>query len=181
MALRFTAAPIDGIWIVESDFRRDDRGSFGRLFSAAEFEQQGLEYRLTEVSLSCNTQAGTLRGMHYQRAPHAEAKLVRAVTGAVFDVVVDLRPGSATLGKWFGLELRAESHKALYVPRGFAHGFITLSPGTDVLYQITDTYEPSAATGFCWDDGEVAIPWPSHPAVVSESDRALPRFRERLA
>ena len=98
-----------------------------------------------------------------------------------FDVVVDLRPGSATLGKWFGLELHAESHKALYVPRGFAHGFITLLPGTDVLYQITDTYEPSAATGFRWDDGEVAITWPLHPAVVSESDGALPRFRERLA
>jgi len=180
VALRFTRGPLDGVWLVESDFRSDERGSFGRIFSAKDFGRHGLEYRLTEVSLSRNAVAGTLRGMHYQRDPHAETKLVRAVSGALYDVVVDVRPGSPTAGKWFGLELRAEDNLALYVPAGFAHGFLTLAPHTDVLYHITDSFAPAAATGFYWDDKEVGIAWPAAPTVISGADAALPSFRDRV-
>ena len=136
----------------------------------------GLEGNLSETSVSFNKMRGTLRGIHYQYSPDEEAKLVRVTMGAAFDVAVDLRQESPTYLKWYGVELSVQNHLALYIPKGFAHGFITLEDSTEVLYQITDTYNPERTTGFAWNDPEVAIAWPIAPAVISEKDQSLPNF-----
>lgn len=174
--MKFTETSIPGASLVEMEPSRDERGSFGRIFSAKEFRARGLPDDLTEVSISSNFHCGTLRGMHYQRDPHGEIKLVRAVRGAIFDVIVDLRNGSPTFCKWLGCELSSENGRSLLVPSGCAHGFLTLSDVTDVLYQITDTYEPSAVAGFAWDDPALGIGWPFSPVVISEKDKHWPPF-----
>lgn len=172
--MRITPAPLPGLFLVGDEPSRDERGSFTRIFSSAEFSRHGLEPDLTEVSLSDNPHRGTLRGMHFQRHPHSETKLVRVVRGSVFDAVVDIRPGSPTFGRWFGLELTALGGLALYIPRGFAHGFLTLAEDTVVLYHISPTFCPAAAAGFHWNDPGVAIEWPATPSTISEKDRTLP-------
>jgi len=174
--MTFSALEIPGLFQVDAEARRDARGSFARVFSPNEFEKQGLESLLTEVSISSNTLRGTLRGMHFQQDPHGENKLVRVVRGAVFDVVVDLRRDSPTFCKWYGAELSCDNGRALFIPRGCAHGFLTLADGTDVLYQITDTFDSTSATGFAWNDPAFGIAWPFHPQVVSERDQAWPAF-----
>lgn len=174
--MKFTETPLPGAFLVESEPHKDDRGFFARMFSAREFRDHGLRGDLTEVSLSRNLKAGTLRGMHFQRSPHEETKLVRVVRGRAFDVIVDIRNASPTCGKWFGQELSAETGAALYVPAGFAHGFLTLEDQTDVLYQITDTFCPEAASGFAWNDPTVAIGWPETPRVISAADQSRQEF-----
>lgn len=163
--------------MVEMETISDNRGHFARAFSAGIFQAQGLVSGLTEISLSRNFKKGTLRGMHFQYEPHAETKLVRVVRGRAFDVIVDMRPASSAFGKWFGTELDAESGRALYAPRGFAHGFLTLEDNTDVLYQISDSFEPSAASGFPWNDPDVGIRWPGVPVILSPADLARPPFQ----
>lgn len=170
----FTATELDGLWIVDPEPRTDERGSFARTFCAREFAEHGLQDRVAQMNVSQNRRRGTLRGMHYQRSPHGETKLVRATRGAIFDVVVDLRPDSPTHRRWAGFELTAASGRALYVPLGFAHGFQTLTDDTEVLYLMGSPYEPSAATGVRFDDPAIGVAWPLPPVALSEADRNLP-------
>ena len=172
----FTETSVQGAWVVEAERRADERGFFARTWDTEEFAQSGLSGRLVQCSLSFNTRRGTLRGMHYQAPPHEEAKLVRCTAGAIFDVALDLRPGSATFRRWFGVELSAQNRLALYVPEGCAHGFVTLTDDSEVLYQISEFYEPAAARGVRWDDPAFGIEWPAEVLVINERDRTYPDF-----
>jgi dTDP-4-dehydrorhamnose 3,5-epimerase len=170
--VRFVTTALDGVWMIELDRLEDERGSFARTFCESEFAGNGLPTRFPQCNLSTNRSAGTLRGMHFNVAPYEEGKLVRCVRGAVYDVVVDMRRGSETSWSWCGIELSAENGRALYVPPGFAHGFMTLLDGSDVYYHMTESYRPDASRGFRWDDPAVGIEWPSVPTVVSDRDQS---------
>jgi dTDP-4-dehydrorhamnose 3,5-epimerase len=159
----------------------DERGAFARTFCTKIFSEHGLDARIAQCSISRNTRAGTLRGMHFQTSPFEEAKLVRCTAGAIFDVAVDVRPQSKTFGAWVGATLSAENGEALFIPAGFAHGFLTLSDETEVFYQISTAYAPEAARGFSYDDPDVGIAWPQPPAVISERDAALPPLASTIA
>jgi dTDP-4-dehydrorhamnose 3,5-epimerase len=172
--------PLTGAFVVEVEPRRDERGFFARTYDREQFAAHGLAAEIDQVSVSYNVRAGTLRGMHYQADPHGEEKLVRCVRGAIHDVIVDLRPDSPTFRAWFGIDLDAESRRALYIPKGMAHGFQTLADGAEVLYQISTPYVPDASRGVRWDDDAFGIRWPD-PAggrVISERDRTYPDFRQ---
>lgn len=173
----FAETPLAGAWLLEPERFKDERGHFARTFCREDFAARGLDPGIAQCSVSFNHRRGTLRGLHFQAAPHEEVKLVRCTRGAVWDVVVDLRPGSPTFKRHFAAVLSAERGTALYVPRGFAHGFLTLEDGTEVFYQISEPYAPESARGYCWDDPAFGIPWPEAPAVISDRDRALPRFK----
>jgi dTDP-4-dehydrorhamnose 3,5-epimerase len=173
----FTSTSIGGVWIIEAERLEDDRGFFARTWDAEEFADRGLNPKLVQCSISYNWTRGTLRGMHYQVAPHEEAKLVRCTAGAIFDVALDLRPDSPTFGESFGTELSAENRCALYVPEGCAHGFLTLDDGSEVHYQISQSYAPEAARGVRWDDPAFAISWPDEVVVINERDRSYPNFQ----
>jgi dTDP-4-dehydrorhamnose 3,5-epimerase len=173
-AVRFESTGLSGVIVIELEPHVDDRGAFARVFCEREFAAAGLPTSFPQCNLSMNHRRGTLRGMHCNAAPHGEAKLVRCVRGAVHDVVVDLRRDSPTSLQWIGVELTAENRRALYVPPGFAHGFLTLADDTDVYYHMGDFYRPDAARGFRWDDPSVGIDWPEVPTVVSAADRAYP-------
>lgn len=175
--MRFIPTPLVGAFVVESDAQMDERGAFYRTFCRQEFEAHGLPGDFVQASLSCNHARGTLRGMHFQAEPRPEQKLVRCVGGAVHDVIVDLRPASATFCRWFGAELSAANRVALFVPAGFAHGFLTLEDESDVLYQMTEFYVPGLAAGVRWNDPAFGIAWPFDPAIVSARDRDYPDFR----
>ena len=174
--MKFVATPLAGVWLVAPEPIADERGLFARTFCAREFAAQGLDPRLVQCSTSFNRRKGTLRGLHYQVPPHAEAKLVRVTRGAIFDVAVDLRPGSPTRHRWHGVELSADNRLGLYIPEGCAHGFQTLCDDTEVLYQMSAFHAPDAARGVRWDDPALAIRWPDpeHP-ILSERDRGLPQ------
>ncbi|MDP1600738.1 dTDP-4-dehydrorhamnose 3,5-epimerase [Phenylobacterium sp.] len=172
--MRFTATDIDGVVIVDLDVISDDRGSFSRLHCPEDFAAAGHPFLPAQTSLSRNAKARTLRGMHYEAAPHAEAKLVRATRGAIFDVAVDLRADSPTYLRWTGTELSAENGRALLIGQGMAHGFITLEDDTDVLYQIDRMFEPGHGRGVRWNDPRFGIEWPLTPLVISERDAAYP-------
>lgn len=172
--MRFEPTDIAGLWVVRLDWRTDARGGFARLFDTETFAARGLPAAFPQVSVSTTRLAGSLRGLHIQRPPHGETKLVRCVRGALFDVVVDLRPDSPTRGCWQGLILRADDDQLLVVPPGCAHGFQTLVDGTDVLYQISAPYAPDHADGVRFDDPAFGIGWPLPVTVVSERDRAWP-------
>jgi dTDP-4-dehydrorhamnose 3,5-epimerase len=174
--MRFTPTPLAGAYLVDSDASADERGEFYRTFCRREFEAHGLPGDFVQSSLSRNLLRGTLRGMHYQQAPHAEQKLVRCVRGAVHDVIVDLRPDSATFCRWFGAELSADNRAALFIPAGFAHGFLTLADNSDILYQMTEFYMPALAAGVRWNDPAFAIEWPFEPSSLSARDRAYADF-----
>ena len=152
----------------------DERGAFARRFCTDEFLALGLETDLVQRSISFNARAGTLRGMHFQAPPHLEAKIVRCTRGAIFDVLVDLRQGSPTYGHWHGEELTADNRVALYIPKGFAHGFQSLIDNTEVDYEITPAYVPGSAAGFRFDDPALAIDWPVADVIISPRDEALP-------
>ncbi|MCA1684726.1 MAG: dTDP-4-dehydrorhamnose 3,5-epimerase [Planctomycetia bacterium] len=173
----FLELDLAGAFLVEPERLEDGRGFFARTWCRREFEARGLDPRLAQCSVSFNARRGTLRGMHYQAAPHAEAKLVRCTRGAVFDVVLDLRPGSPTFARWASSELTADDHRMLYVPAGFAHGFQTLADRTEVFYQMSEPFEPSSARGVRWDDPAFGIAWPpAADRVISERDRGFPDF-----
>lgn len=175
--MKFTELSLSGAFLVELEPHADERGFFARAYSAREFRDHSLRDDLTEISLSRNLKAGTLRGMHFQRPPHEETKLVRVTRGRVFDVIVDIRNSSPTRGRWLGFELSSDNGQALYIPGGFAHGFLTLENQTDVLYQITDTFHADAADGFAWNDPTVAIKWPRTPTIISAADQSRPKSR----
>jgi dTDP-4-dehydrorhamnose 3,5-epimerase len=172
--MTFTEVPLAGAYTVDVSRVGDERGFFARSFCAAEFAAQGLAPVMSQCSVSFNAAKGTLRGLHYQTAPHAEEKLVRCTRGAIFDVIVDLRPGSPTYREWYGTELTADNHRALYVPKGFAHGFVTLADAAEVYYMISVPYAAGFAAGVRWNDPAVGIRWPLAPAVISERDAGFP-------
>jgi dTDP-4-dehydrorhamnose 3,5-epimerase len=174
--LRFVACPLAGAFEVEAEPIADERGFFARTFCAETFVTHGLEPTAAQCSVSWNRARGTLRGMHWQTAPHGEAKLVRCTRGAIHDVIVDLRRDSPTFLRAHGVLLDAASRRALYVPRGFAHGFITLEDDTEVLYQMSAVQVPQAARGARWNDPAFGIRWPLTPAVMSARDRDYPDF-----
>ena len=172
--MKFNKTELEGLWVVESELFEDGRGSFLRTFSTSEFEQNGLKLDTINCYLTSNYVVGTLRGMHYQIEPYSEDKLVRCVAGTIFDVAVDLRPKSETYCQWFGIELSAENRKALFISKGFAHGFVTLTDNTLLQYQISNYYKPEAEGGLHWDDPKIGIQWPIEPKVISEKDRNHP-------
>ena len=172
--MRFAETRIRGVWLIELEPIADERGFFARTFCAREMEQHGLSPVVAQCSVSLSRKRGTVRGMHWQARPHAEAKLVRCVRGSLFDVALDVRPGSPTFGEWVSAELAAENRRALYVPECVAHGFQTLEDDTEVLYQISEFYHPESARGARWDDPAFGIRWPIEGAVVSDRDRSWP-------
>lgn len=175
--MRFEEISLPGAFIVELVTNDDERGFFARTFCEREFAEHRLPTRFPQCNLSRNRRAGTLRGMHYERLPNHESKLVRCATGAIYDVIVDLRPDSRTRYRSFGVELSRDNGRALFVPAGFAHGFVTLADETDVFYHMGDSYRPGSARGFRYDDPHFAIEWPRSPAVISERDATYPDFR----
>ena len=172
----FTELDISGVFLVEPELRGDDRGFFARTWCQEEFKRRGLDDRLLQCSVSFNAKKGTLRGMHYQVAPYREAKLVRCTHGAIYDVALDLRSESPTFKRHVGVELSEQNRKMLYVPQGFAHGFITLRDQTEVLYHISEFWSPAHARGVRWDDPAFAIKWPARPEIISDRDRDYPDF-----
>jgi dTDP-4-dehydrorhamnose 3,5-epimerase len=169
--MKFSPTLIDGAYLIEWEAFDDERGYFARTRSNEEFSALGLDNDLSECSVSFNNRRGTLRGMHYQAAPHEETKLVMCIGGLIFDALVDLRPGSETYLKTFSAELSLANRRMLYVPAGVAHGFITLEEDSYVQYQIGADYEPDAARGVRWNDPQFGIEWPMSPVVISDRDR----------
>ncbi|HEV2720617.1 MAG TPA: dTDP-4-dehydrorhamnose 3,5-epimerase [Thermoanaerobaculia bacterium] len=174
--MRFVETLLAGAFLVEPEPRADARGFFARTFCAAEFAERGLASAFVQSNVSFNHAAGTLRGMHYQLPPSAETKLVRCTSGAVYDVIVDLRPGSPTYLRHFGVELTAANRRALYVPAMFAHGYETLSDGAEVVYQVDAFYAPDCERGLRHDDPALGIRWPLPVRVISEKDQSWPTF-----
>ncbi|MSP96934.1 MAG: dTDP-4-dehydrorhamnose 3,5-epimerase [Betaproteobacteria bacterium] len=173
--MKLTTTPIEGVVVLQADCASDERGYFVRLHSAPEFEAHSLPPVFEQTGISHNLRKGTLRGLHFQTPPCAEAKLVRCIAGAVFDVVVDVRAGSATFGRSFSLVLEAANPGiSLYLPAGMAHGFQTLADASSILYQISGTYSRQHEAGIRWDDPELAIDWPLLPSLMSQRDRDLP-------
>lgn len=168
---------VEGAFLIELEPRGDERGSFARAFCTQELAQAGISMPVVQANLARTTQAGTLRGLHYQVAPAAEAKLMRCVRGKVFDVIVDVRPDSPTYLKWVGEELSAENGKALYVPPLCAHGYMTLQDDSDMFYLVSEFYTPGAERGACWDDPAFKIDWPRDPVVISDKDRQWEPYR----
>lgn len=172
----FTETPLSGAFTVDLELRRDDRGFFARAWCQDEFERRGLSTRIVQCNTSYNNRTGTVRGLHFQRPPQAEVKLVRCTRGAIWDVIVDLRPESTTYTRWFGAELTADNRRMLYVPENFAHGYITLEPETETFYQVSEFYSPDHEAGIRWDDPAIGITWPIEPVVVSAKDAGHPDF-----
>jgi dTDP-4-dehydrorhamnose 3,5-epimerase len=175
--MRFHNITPFGATIIEPEASADERGLFVRLFDADSFRARGLPTDFAQASTSYNSQRGTLRGLHYQAEPHAETKLVRCTAGAIFDVIVDVRPGSPSFGRWQSFELSGANRFTLVIPPGFAHGFETLADGTEIFYQMTRPHVPEAERGVVWNDPGLAIAWPLQPTVISQRDRKLPRLR----
>ncbi|VBB05183.1 dtdp-4-dehydrorhamnose 3 5-epimerase [Lucifera butyrica] len=168
----FHKTGLEGAFLVEYEANADERGFFARTWCRREFVEQGLNPELVQCSISFNKKKGTLRGMHYQAAPYAEAKLVRCTRGAIYDVIIDLRPDSPDWRRWFGVELAVANNKMLYVPEGFAHGFITLADNTEVFYQMSAYYQPEATKGVRWNDPAFGIQWPIPVEMISRKDES---------
>jgi dTDP-4-dehydrorhamnose 3,5-epimerase len=175
--MRFLETPLAGARVIEIVPHADPRGFFARTFCRDELVAAGLPGEFMQASVSYNLRRGTLRGMHFQAAPHEEPKLVRCTRGALHDVIIDLRPGSATRCRWFGVELSAENRRTLYVPPGFAHGFQTLVDDTEILYQMAEPYMPGLARGVRWNDPAFGIAWPIADPFMSERDAVYPDYR----
>jgi dTDP-4-dehydrorhamnose 3,5-epimerase len=172
----FTEQKLKGVWVVESRMIPDERGFFARTWCVKEFAARDLNPRLVQCSISYNVKKGTLRGMHYQAVPYAETKLVRCTKGAIFDVVIDLRPASPTYCQWAAFELSADNYRGLYIPEGFAHGFQTLVDDTVVFYQMSEFHHPEYARGVRWDDPAFNIAWPQAERTISARDRQFEDF-----
>lgn len=172
MIFRETALP--GSYIIEPEQHHDSRGYFARMYCAREFEATGIEFEIAQSSVAFNEATGTLRGLHYQLPPYGEAKIVRCIVGAIYDVIVDLRPDSAGYLEWIGVELSAVNGRSLYVPEGFAHGYLTLEDATEVIYLMNQFYVAKAGRGVRWDDPRLGIEWPGDIAVISRKDQSWP-------
>ena len=172
----FTETRLRGAYIIDPEPLSDDRGFFARTWCQKEFQAHGLNTNVAQCNISYNAKKGTLRGVHYQTAPFEEAKLVRCTAGAIFDVIIDLRPHSATFREWISVELDAGNRRMLYIPGGVAHGFITLTDNTEVFYQMSEFYMPEYARGVRWDDASFKIHWPIDVTTISEKDARYPDF-----
>lgn len=178
--MRFTETKLQGAFILDPELLEDERGFFARTWCRREFEAHGLNPRLVQCNISFNRRRGTLRGMHYQVEPHAEAKLVRCTMGAIYDVILDLRPDSATFRQWLSVELTAENRRLLFIPAGLAHGFQTLADNTEVFYQMSEFYHPECARGVRWNDNAFRIKWPIEETTLSSHDSEYPDFAFKL-
>ncbi len=172
----FENTALKGAWLIRLEPFRDNRGHFSRTFCEQEFGERGIETRFSQHSISYTRASGTIRGLHYQRSPDLEAKLVRCVRGAIYDAIVDLRRNSSTFGRWIAVELSEECDTQLYIPRGFAHGFQTIRPDVELHYMISTPYVADKAAGIRYDDAALAIPWPLDVTNISDRDRSLPEF-----
>lgn len=176
----FQKTKLEGAWIVDLNRLEDERGFFARSFCQREFTGHGMNPRVAQCNVSHNEKKGTLRGMHIQISPFQEAKLVQCTRGAIYDVMIDMRPDSPTFCEHLGVVLSAENYRMLYIPEGFAHGFLTLENDTNVFYLMSEFYAPDCARGFRWDDPAFKIFWPDTPAVISERDAGYPDFSLEL-
>lgn len=174
LAVRFAPTSLAGACLVHLEPRVDERGLFARAFCAKEFAAQGLETSFVQANISTNTHAGTVRGLHFQRAPHAEVKLVRCVKGALYDVIIDMRQGSDSYLRWFGTELNEDNGLMMYVPKGFAHGYQALTDGATAYYMVSAFYAPQAEGGLRFDDPRLAIEWPRAVSEISDKDAQWP-------
>ena len=174
--MQFHSLPVHGARLIELEMRGDDRGFFARVFCESEFRDQGLVSQFLQVNNSLSKKKGTLRGLHYQTAPHSEVKVVRCVRGSVWDAILDLRPQSPTYMKWYGVELSEYNRLSLYVPRGFAHAILTLTDDAEVLYMVSDAYSPEHERGIRWNDPAFDIDWPIAPEELSVKDANWPDF-----
>jgi dTDP-4-dehydrorhamnose 3,5-epimerase len=172
--VQFLETAVDGVWIVDIEPISDERGFFARAFSRDEFAERGMSSDFVQENIGFNPRSGTLRGLHLQHEPHAEAKLVRCTRGAAWDVAADVRSGSSTYGGWFGVELSADNRRMLYVPEGCAHGYLTLTEDTEIRYLTTHEYVPASASGVPFDDPALGVDWPAPIELVSENDRSWP-------
>ena len=177
----FEETKLKGAFLIQFDPLEDERGFFARTFCREEFDRHGLNPNVAQCSIAFNGKRGTLRGMHYQAAPHEEAKLVRCTQGAVYDVIVDLRPNSSSYTRWVSAELSRNNRRMLYVPEGFAHGYQTLEDDTEILYQMSVPYAPECARGVRWNDAAFAIRWPQDRPILSERDASYPDFFDTAA
>jgi dTDP-4-dehydrorhamnose 3,5-epimerase len=173
----FKETPLAGAYIIDIEQIADDRGFFARAWCTREFKEKGLNASFVQCNISFNKLKGTLRGMHYQ-TPMAEAKLVRVTKGAIFKVIVDLRPNSITFKRSYSVELSAKNHKMIYIPEDFANGYMTLEPNTELFYQMSEFYYPEYSKGFRWNDPSFNIKWPCAPAIISERDNRYPDYQE---
>ncbi len=173
----FTELPLAGAYVIDLEPRSDERGFFARGFCANEFAQHGLMSGIVQANLSQNVRKGTVRGMHYQQAPHAEVKMVRCVNGGIYDAIIDIRPGSPTYLQWTSVELTRENHRMLYVPEGFAHGYQALADDSEVLYLVTAFYAPAHEAAIRWNDPLFGIPWPLTDVSLSPKDAVHPDFQ----
>lgn len=178
--MKFIAAPLEGAFLIDIEKIGDERGFFARVFCAEEFAEHGLESSFIQINNSLSAKKGTLRGLHYQLAPMQETKIVRCVKGACYDLILDLRRESKTFGHSFGAILSAENRRMMYVPKGFAHGFLTLENDTELIYMVTQYYSPELERGVRWNDPAFAIQWPGEPTVLSERDRLHPDYTPPL-
>ena len=169
--MKFIETPLKGAFVVEPERLKDDRGFFARTFCQREFEKRGLNSNFVQCNISFNKRKGSIRGMHFQATPYEESKLIRCTSGAICDVILDLRQGSETFKQWFSIELTAESRSMLYVPHGFAHGFQTLENNSEVLYQMSEFYYPQSARGVRWNDPQVGIKWLLDVTEISDRDK----------
>ena len=172
--MKFETASLKGAWVVELDPYEDDRGYYARAYCRREFEVHGIDPAIVQVNTVFSRRAGTLRGMHYQTEPAAESKFVRCIRGSLYDVMVDMRPESPTYLKWFGIELSANNRKMTFVPKNFAHGFLTLEDNTEACYMVGEYYTPDCERGFRHNDPAVGIAWPEAVKVISEKDKTWP-------
>lgn len=176
--MKVTAATLEGVLLIEPDVFTDRRGFFMESYHLEKYHANGIWLNFVQDNHSLSEQAGTLRGLHYQLAPKAQSKLLRVLAGAIYDVAVDIRPDSPTFGKWEGFILSSANKRQLLVPQGFAHGFCTLVPNTEVLYKVDQFYSPQHDRGIVWNDPDLAIPWPTASPIVSEKDGKLPLLRD---
>ena len=175
--MKFVATPLKDAWIIEIEPHGDERGFLARTWCAEEFAAHDINPRLVQCNITFTKQKGTLRGMHFQKHPHWEAKLVRCTRGAIYDVILDLRPDSPTFKQWFAATLTAENRTMLYVPEGFAHGFQTLEDDTEVFYQMSENYHPESATGVRWNDAAFGIEWPEGERILAPRDQEYSDFQ----
>lgn len=175
--MKFNELPLKGAFLISLEPIDDSRGFFSRLFCKDEFARLGLRNSWLQINDSFTQKARTLRGLHYQIAPKTETKVIRCITGTIWDVIVDLRKGSITYGQWFGVELSSKNRKMLYVPDGFAHGFLTLEDSTEVIYLVSESYSRVHEKGLLWNDTQIGIKWPQEPLLISEKDSKNPTLQ----
>lgn len=174
--MRFINTPLEDAFVIDVDRKEDERGFFARFFCSKEFSNLGLDNHFVQVNNSLSRLKGTLRGIHYQITPKEEAKLVRCIKGALYDVIVDLRPNSSTFMQWYGAELTETNRRMMYVPKGFGHAFLTLADDTEALYMVSEYYSPEHERGLRYDDSALKIRWPFEPEIISDKDLKHPPF-----